>query len=131
MRTHYPDKWVIFGFEHPSEESRAYKVLGSWAGGYLDGDSWRSSSGVTAIEEHDDHYLVHNHSGSTYYCHKEAIGMRMYTEGVFKDFRENSTLENDVKLHDISEIIEQYRIDPVSVEDEEPSPLNASPFDDF
>ena len=42
-----PDKWVIIKIGSDSESS--FKVFGSWAGGYLDGDRWRLNSGITKI----------------------------------------------------------------------------------
>lgn len=49
MSEYSPDRWVIVKFK--KEDKTWYKVLGSWAGGYLDGDSWRMSSGLERIEE--------------------------------------------------------------------------------
>lgn len=69
-----PDNWVIVKF-NSKEHGSAYKVLGGWSGGYLDGDSWRLSSGLNDIEEDGEYYLMHNHSGSVYKCHKDGNGM--------------------------------------------------------
>ena len=71
MGIYNPDKWVMV------KSSQVVKVLGGWSGGYLDGDSWRLSSGLLRIEddpEDPNYYLMHNHSGSIYRCHKNAEG---------------------------------------------------------
>ncbi|WP_282145470.1 hypothetical protein [Alteromonas stellipolaris] len=38
-----PQGWVILKFSAPTDTF--YKIFSSWRGGYLDGDSWRLSSG--------------------------------------------------------------------------------------
>lgn len=70
-----PDCWVLMKI--PFEEGPEVKVLGGWSGGYLDGDSWRLSSGVKSVTEDDDYWVILNNSGSTYRCHKEAEGVKM------------------------------------------------------
>ena len=53
-----------------------FKIFGSWSGGYLDGDSWRLSSGLKSIEYKDDGSLfMHNHSGSIYKGHINNEGI--------------------------------------------------------
>lgn len=43
-RVYTPDGWTIFHINNNS--AHTYKVLGTWSGGYLDGDSWCLSSGA-------------------------------------------------------------------------------------
>jgi hypothetical protein len=81
-----PNLWVIV--EMDSEHGKIRKVLGSWYGGYGGSDSWRLSSGITKIIEHDVYYEVHNHSGSVYTCYKGSEGMSGYTTSVYKDLKE-------------------------------------------
>ena len=81
-----PDRWVII--EMNSEHGNIRKILGSWYGGYAGSDSWRMSSGITEVIEHDNHYEIHNHSGSVYTCYKNNIGMSSYTSSVFNDYLE-------------------------------------------
>jgi len=76
-----PDKWIIVKI--PS----GAKVLGSWSGGYIDGDSWQLSSGLEKIEEKGDYYLMHNVSGSIYKCHKKMEGMNLVASGIFKQMK--------------------------------------------
>lgn len=81
-----PDKWELI--EIVSEEGGTlYKILSSWYGGYGGSDSWRFSSGITKVVEHNKHYEVHNDSGSVYICHKGSKGMSAYTGIVFTNLK--------------------------------------------
>jgi len=71
-----PDNWIILEMETP-ESGIFHKILGGWSGGYLDGNSWRLNSGVTTVEEHEDHFAVHGYSGSVYTCFKDSEVVRM------------------------------------------------------
>jgi hypothetical protein len=80
-RVYAPDKWVVI--EITNKEGVSHKrVLGSWYGGFANGDSWRASSGITEVIDEGDHYRVLNESGSTYNCFKGCEGMSGYTMGV-------------------------------------------------
>lgn len=100
MSEYNPDKWVIVKFKRDQETW--HKVLGSWYGGYLDGDSWRLSSGLERIEEDGEFYLMHNFSGSVYRCHKKMEGMHMTSAGIFETIKEEGT-KNGVEI-DIIEV---------------------------
>jgi len=65
-----PDRWCLISIELP--EGTEVKVLGGWDGGYLDGGSWRLSSGVTKVIDDGDSWIIHNKSGSTYMCNKKT-----------------------------------------------------------
>jgi hypothetical protein len=81
-----PDKWELI--EIVSEEGETlYKILSSWYGGYGGSDSWRFSSGITKVVEHNKHYEVHNDSGSVYICYKGSKGMSAYTGIVFTNLK--------------------------------------------
>jgi hypothetical protein len=73
--TYQPDKWLLLKINGQHPHSR---VFGSWAGGYLDGDSWRLNSGITSVEEDGDYYIFNGHTGSKYRCHKEMYGATVY-----------------------------------------------------
>ena len=70
MSSYVPDKWVVL--YHPEHD--VHTILAGWSGGYLDGDSLRSSTALKYVVEHDDYYEVHNESGSVYECSKRAYG---------------------------------------------------------
>ena len=92
MSEYNPDKWSILKFK--GKEDTWYKVMGSWYGGYLDGDSWRLSSGLERIEESGEFYLMHNFSGSIYKCHKNMEGMNMTAAGVFETAKKEGAKNN-------------------------------------
>lgn len=70
MSRHVPDKWVVV--YHPEHD--VHTILAGWGGGYLHGDSWRRSTPLQYVVEHDEYYEVHNESGSVYECNKRAYG---------------------------------------------------------
>ena len=81
-----PDSWVIVEFKENGSDEVTRKVLASWYGGYLGSDRWKLSSGVTDIVEHENHYEIHNYSGSIYECGKHQYGMSGYTSSVYESF---------------------------------------------
>jgi len=68
MSVYQPDCWVVVKLT--SGEDSINKVLATFYGGYLSGDSWQMSSGITETKEFDDRYEFLNHSGSIYICYK-------------------------------------------------------------
>ena len=96
MSEYQPDKWVIVKFVK-KDQAPWYKVLGSWYGGYLNGDSWRMSSGLKSIETFENHYEMHNHSGSVYKVNKNTNGMHLTSAGIWADI-EIQAKENDVEV---------------------------------
>lgn len=92
-----PDKWIIV------KVPQGAKVLGSWSGGYLDGDSWRLSSGLESIEEDGDYYLMHNYSGSIYKCHKEREGMNMVALGIFNKLKGMDESVKQISVEEFNE----------------------------
>lgn len=87
MSMYSPDRWVIVEVKFNDTGESERKVLASWYGGYLGNDSWKLSSGITKVIEHEQYYEIHNYSGSIYNCYKAAIGMSGYTAGVYESFR--------------------------------------------
>lgn len=84
MSDYCPDKWVIVRLT-TSIYPPIDKVLGSWYGGYTGSDNWRMSSGIIKVVPQDNHYEVHNHSGSIYMLAKGAEGMSAHTAAVVKN----------------------------------------------
>lgn len=77
MSVHNPDRWVILKINDDT-----HKVFAMWSGGYLDGDSWRASSGITNITDDGEYYVIKNNSGSIYKCHKNMEGLSPYGASV-------------------------------------------------
>jgi hypothetical protein len=98
-----PDLWVIVDVN--SEHGKIRKILGSWYGGFAGSNSWRMSSGITEVIEHDNHYEIHNHSGSVYTCYKNSIGMSSYTSSVFNNYmKEMNKIDATMEIVDISSL---------------------------
>ena len=95
MSEYKPDKWVIVKIS-TEEHGTIYKVLGGWQGGYLDGDSWRISSGLEKVEKSGDYYLMHNFSGSVYKCHKNMVGLTVMTSGIISKLKEVEDTKVDI-----------------------------------
>ena len=107
---HTPDKWAILKIQ--TKDDTIYKVIGSWRGGYLDGDSWRANSGITFIndvegtDEDISHYLIHGYSGSIYKCYKECTGMSFYTSNIVdRMIQQGAKSGHIVSVVDIDEYI--------------------------
>lgn len=88
MSTYTPDLWVIVEIHNHETDEVVQKVFASWYGGYLGSDRWKLSSGVTEIIDHENHYEIHNHSGSIYNCGRNNQGMSGYAGGVLEDMKE-------------------------------------------
>lgn len=73
MSIYNPDKYAILEMKY--KDQIVYKVFGSWAGGYLGGDSWRLNSGIERAVINDDMISFVGHSGSEYQCYKAAEGV--------------------------------------------------------
>lgn len=105
MSDYCPDRWVIVRVASKHDEP-IDKVMGSWYGGYAGSDSWRFSSGITKIIEHDDRYEVHNYSGSIYELFKGAEGMAAYTAACLKKMTAQleESGEGTIELIDIDDV---------------------------
>lgn len=89
-----PERWVVVKIEN---DSPYYKVFGSWAGGYLDGDRWRMNSGIARVEEDLDYYYFYGHSGSCYQCHKKGYGVATsYSQGILDNIMTRSPIAVEV-----------------------------------
>lgn len=85
MSEYLPNKWAILSFDM-DDGTKLYKIVASWYGGYLEGDSWKISSGITGVIVEEDHFVVNNHSGSVYKFGKECHGMSAYTASVVSTY---------------------------------------------
>jgi len=92
MSTYTPDRWIVVKIS--TENDTIDKVFANWYGGYLDGDSWKLSSGITETVEFEDRFEYTNHSGSLYICYKGREGMNSYGAGVLQHLTEKVTNAN-------------------------------------
>lgn len=77
-----PDQWTLVELKS-EEHGSIIKVFAGWYGGYLNGDSWKLSSGVTETKDCGDYYEYLNESGSLYTCYKRARGMSGYMSSIY------------------------------------------------
>ena len=83
MTQYNPDKWLIVKLTATDTHTVHYRVFGTWSGGYLDGDSWKLNSGITAVTvDADGYYHFTGSSGSVYICHPRAYGSTGYGHSV-------------------------------------------------
>jgi hypothetical protein len=85
MSLYQPDNWVMIFM---NGDDPHYKILAGWSGGYLSGDSWKISSGVVKVDDHDTYYSFTNHSGSVYQCDKQSYGLRMNNAYIWDKLQE-------------------------------------------
>ena len=95
MNQYRPDRWVILNITSETDPP-VRKVFAGWTGGYLDGDSWKASSGITETLEFDDRYEFINYSGSKYICYKRAHGMTGYMGAVYNGWM--NAIKDDAKI---------------------------------
>ena len=84
MSDYCPDLWVMLKITNDTE--CVYKVLASWYGGFVNGDSWKLNSGVTGVTIDENCYLFTGSSGSVYQCHQNNYGMSGYTTGILNSW---------------------------------------------
>lgn len=85
MNIYTPDSWTVVKLNGNDPH---YRVLASWAGGYLNGDSWKLSSGITSVTKSGNVFEFRNSSGSLYNCHKDVFGMRTIAAGIYNQLKE-------------------------------------------
>jgi hypothetical protein len=89
MKSYYPHKWAlieILGNDHH------YRILGSWMGGYLDGDHWRINSGIKSVSEDENCYIFDGFSGSRYHCEKTGYGYSLTALNAFQRFNDKNLM---------------------------------------
>lgn len=87
MNEYHPDRWVILEIINPKDTvkttEKVYKVLAGWYGGYANGDSYRTNSGITKIVRDGDYIHFHGYTKSVYTCHKDSYGMSGIMSSVY------------------------------------------------
>jgi hypothetical protein len=79
-----------------------YKVFACWAGGYLDGDSWKLNSGITKVKDTTDYFFFDGSSGSVYACRKGSYGATAYGYGILKNLIDRA-LKNGITIEVLDE----------------------------
>jgi len=101
-----PDRWIVIEIEQKGKEPWR-RILSGWYGGYLGSDSWRLSSGITKVVEHEKYYEIHNESGSEYTCYKGSHGCSSLMGGVLNTWCTQADEKDDVKISviDVADIL--------------------------
>lgn len=73
MSTYTPDRWKIVKIT--STEGIHYRIFATWGGSYLDGSSWKLSSGCTGCYVDSSYFCLPQSSGSLYKIHKNGEGI--------------------------------------------------------
>ena len=109
MNEYTPDKFTIVKITQP--DGLRYKVFGSWAGGYLYGDSWRLNSGIERHEIDGDYINFIGGSGSVYRCYIQSEGVTGYTGSVLSEMIEqvNNTDEMNVEVITLEEYLDNVK----------------------
>ena len=95
MNEYCPDRWIILEMDQRDSDGPICKVFGNWYGGYMGSDSWKLSSGICKVIEHEKVYEFHNVSGSIYSCYKDSHGTSSYGAGVLANFIKQAQESND------------------------------------
>jgi len=107
MSDYTPDCWVVLEFTTAKETIQ--KVFAGWYGGFMDGDSWKLNSGITAVRSDDQgHYEFDGYSGSTYYCHFNGYYMNGSMRDILANWLKQADEHGDIKIKVLSldEIVE-------------------------
>jgi len=97
MSTYRPDTWAIISIKTPDGEM-LYKVAAGWAGSYLEGASWKISSGIVSVEDAERTFNITNHSGSVYSCFKGRYGLHWYAASVVDGYIAENSSKYEMKL---------------------------------
>lgn len=81
-----PDCWKIVELTNVQTGETHKRVLCSWYGGYMGADWWKLSSGNISVEDHGDHYIVPQHSGSVYKLYKASEKVSGMMQSIFHSF---------------------------------------------
>jgi len=102
-----PERYVLIKIHNSDRTKIVYRVFASWAGGYLNGDSWRMNSGVVKVEISEDHYTFVGYSGSKYVCKKNSVGFATsYTNSIL----DGMIKESEIKWNNLIEVIEEKEL---------------------
>jgi hypothetical protein len=86
MSTYTPDCWELLKITSP-EHGVIYKVIAGWYGGFAGSNSWKISSGIENVVEHEDRFEMPQSSGSVYVCYKSSRRMSGLMMDIYVSFK--------------------------------------------
>lgn len=101
MSDYSPDCWIIVEISGTSIPKTHRRILAGWYGDFLQGDSWKLSSGIESVTERLEHWEVANTSGSIYMLHKNNEGFSRLTQAIFESYKEDSSDEIGIRQVEI------------------------------
>jgi hypothetical protein len=99
VNSYTPDRWEVVKLFSEEHNVSTKKILCSWYGGYLTGDSWKLSSEISSIASFDDRHEFTTESGSRYVCYFGARGVSGIMSGIIRSIEDNGVAV---------EILEEY-----------------------
>lgn len=107
MNTYNPDNWVIVEISGAKAECH-HRILAGWGGSYLYGSSWKISSGITKIVDHEHFWEIYNTSGSVYNCNKSAERLSGNTANILSSYCKDNNDEHAINQISVDLILEKY-----------------------
>ena len=108
MSLYTPDCWQIVKIQAPGHDLY-YRIFASWSGSYLEGASWKLSSGIESFIDFGDHYLSDQSSGSVYKIYKTRERMSGIMAGVFTTYSEQATDQGwTFELISLEDFLKEY-----------------------
>jgi len=109
MSEYYPDKYVIVRITDIKTGEVHHRVLGSWFGGYLSGDSYRLNSGIEKYERTGDGRIrFYGGSGSLYEVDEKIYGMSIHAQSWLAGIAEHNKDDVTVEVITLEEFEEEF-----------------------
>jgi hypothetical protein len=112
MNTYHPDSWKIVVIDS-AKHGKVYKVLASWYGGFVQGDSWKLSSGIESVSYENGIYTMPQSSGSVYMLHENCEHISGIMGGVFSSFAkqaEESEGAFTITMLEMADLLEAFKV---------------------
>ena len=85
MSTYTPDCWELLRITTTNGKV-IYKVIAGWYGGFSGSNSWKISSGIESVIEHEHYFEMPQSSGSVYNCGKSTRRMSGLMSSIYASF---------------------------------------------
>ena len=87
MSEYNPDCWELIKLTEAETGRVTYKVVAGWYGGFAGADSWKISSGIKEVIDHNEYFEMPQFSGSNYSCGKGTRRMSSLMHTVILSFQ--------------------------------------------
>ena len=108
MSLYIPDSWRIIKIQAPGHDLY-YRILAGWSGSYLEGASWKLSSGIESFTDFGDHCVSDQASGSVYKIYKTREYISSIMASAFTTYSEQATdLGWTFEVISLEDFLEEY-----------------------